>query len=908
MFLYILLFLNSCLSKPSRKISSITTDDQCWYIGFDEQLEPADSFWSPKLYYSPALDNLRKFGSYTHKEKNKLRNYLRDTFDKDGNSLYPTLEKLLLVLFPSPSGSLSITSSSDNNLNTFISRLSISNSEYSENTSKIEKKLLTKEFALAKTLNIVYKILSLSKNEINKATKNNSIKELITLLQDEFRTYYNTNIEKWKSNNNTIKLNINSMINKILNPLIDFVQQTTINPEEKGLIQHAFMKWSLMHTGTTDIKSISLLINQLSFFKKNSNEHFSNNSEKLFQQTKTGFSHLENIYLTNFPFENGIAYAFNQNNQKTKEIFPDCTETTIRHFFNYVLKKNGKFQILEKFHPKLKGYYKGADDLKVLGTDVDSRTTWNEVVSYIPGAQYNKDGNDLKSNISNILYVIEYLITNEEKKFQELTTDDMVQKKFNNIKNLLHEIKSIELDSSNDNYILNNFFIINTNYNHSFVTLKNNNIRKKNKKDKTTSINPENLNILESSFLINFFTFNFSKKTMPLFQSPINDITTIFNFFNHSNELDEDSLNDFSAYIGRVLSSALWEDINIASKIYEDKNLVNLINKIKSSENIFKILQGVQVLRLMFNQNGSMDNPLELILKENFSLLKKVRSVETNFFPLEKINDLKKIITNNALSLRKFTMINQSNNIDDILALIFSCVHLNRLEIRHSFFNKPLSVELGELNELNELNLSSNKLTGFIPKELGKLIKLEFLYLHSNQLEGSIPIELGKLINLKSLDLSLNQLEESIPIELENLTKLDFLQLSSNKLSGSIPNALGKLINLNILELYENNLSGAIPKNLKNLTKLWKLDLSSNLLEGFIPVELGNLTELKFLSLKSNKLTGSIPKELEKLTNLWELNLKSNQLSGNIPKNLEKHKETINPQIKITGEYNLLLD
>ncbi|XP_028773179.1 receptor-like protein EIX1 [Neltuma alba] len=84
-------------------------------------------------------------------------------------------------------------------------------------------------------------------------------------------------------------------------------------------------------------------------------------------------------------------------------------------------------------------------------------------------------------------------------------------------------------------------------------------------------------------------------------------------------------------------------------------------------------------------------------------------------------------------------------------------------------------------------DLSSNKLSGKIPRELGMLDGLISLNLSRNQLDGEIPSEIGRLTSLESLDLSKNHLSGSIPSSFAQLNYLAVLDLSSNNLSGKIP-------------------------------------------------------------------------------------------------------------------------
>jgi hypothetical protein len=70
------------------------------------------------------------------------------------------------------------------------------------------------------------------------------------------------------------------------------------------------------------------------------------------------------------------------------------------------------------------------------------------------------------------------------------------------------------------------------------------------------------------------------------------------------------------------------------------------------------------------------------------------------------------------------------------------------------------------------------------------------LVLSSNQLSGSIPRQLGNLSSLSELQLSDNQLSGPIPHELSNLgDTLQYLDLGNNEPSLCLPWSLGELVN-----------------------------------------------------------------------------------------------------------------
>ncbi|XP_068316510.1 receptor-like protein EIX2 [Pyrus communis] len=85
------------------------------------------------------------------------------------------------------------------------------------------------------------------------------------------------------------------------------------------------------------------------------------------------------------------------------------------------------------------------------------------------------------------------------------------------------------------------------------------------------------------------------------------------------------------------------------------------------------------------------------------------------------------------------------------------------------------------------IHLSSNQLTGEIPREITDLMGLVSLNLSRNNLTGPITPMIGKLESLQSLDLSRNHIYGGIPTSLFQIYGLGDLDLSNNNLSGKIP-------------------------------------------------------------------------------------------------------------------------
>ena len=113
---------------------------------------------------------------------------------------------------------------------------------------------------------------------------------------------------------------------------------------------------------------------------------------------------------------------------------------------------------------------------------------------------------------------------------------------------------------------------------------------------------------------------------------------------------------------------------------------------------------------------------------------------------------------------------------------------------------RDLSSNLGQIKSID---LSSNKLTGPIPREIMELVGLISLNLSRNLLTRRITAEIGALRSLEVLDLSENQLSGGIPSSIALINSLNFLDLSNNNLSGIIPT--GHQLNTFNATAYEGN-------------------------------------------------------------------------------------------------------
>eukprot|EP01083_Nonionella_stella_P176607 618372_1 len=140
-------------------------------------------------------------------------------------------------------------------------------------------------------------------------------------------------------------------------------------------------------------------------------------------------------------------------------------------------------------------------------------------------------------------------------------------------------------------------------------------------------------------------------------------------------------------------------------------------------------------------------------------------------------------------------------------------------------------------NHVSAIKLSSNNLTGRLPKSIANLTSLSVLNMSNNALKGSIPFETFSLANVQMIDLSGNYLNGSLILGIDSLDPLTQLHLNNNKLSGSIPNNLGTLLpNLRELSLHHNAFSSTIPHTLNASVSLEYAYFHDNNLNGMIPL------------------------------------------------------------------------
>ena len=202
-------------------------------------------------------------------------------------------------------------------------------------------------------------------------------------------------------------------------------------------------------------------------------------------------------------------------------------------------------------------------------------------------------------------------------------------------------------------------------------------------------------------------------------------------------------------------------------------------------------------------------------------------------------------------------------------------------------FNNSISgaIPTGLVNctSLRLVSLGLNQLSGHIPTLPRSLTRVD---LSMNNLSGPLPSDFGAP-DLAALSLSSNNITGHIPRAICNLQNLVFLDLSRNRFVGEFPRC-SSMPNLAFLYLSNNNFSGNFPPLLQKCSELIVLDLAMNKFDGALPVWIGDLVNLRFLQLNHNMFYGDIPASITSLVLLQQFSLASNNISGSIPSSLSK--------------------
>ncbi|XP_020596463.1 protein STRUBBELIG-RECEPTOR FAMILY 3-like isoform X4 [Phalaenopsis equestris] len=167
--------------------------------------------------------------------------------------------------------------------------------------------------------------------------------------------------------------------------------------------------------------------------------------------------------------------------------------------------------------------------------------------------------------------------------------------------------------------------------------------------------------------------------------------------------------------------------------------------------------------------------------------------------------------------------------------------NITAIVINDANLGGELGDKLGNFTSIITLDLSNNHIGGTIPKNLP--LTLRQLFLSSNQLTGRIPRSLENLTLLSDVSFNENLLNGELPDSFQSLAGLVNLDVSSNNLSGPLPPSFTSLSSLTTLHIQDNHISGILDV-LQDLP-LIDLDIENNLFSGPVPEKLWNIPNFK---------------------------------------------------------------
>ncbi|KAF3607908.1 hypothetical protein DY000_02045280 [Brassica cretica] len=216
------------------------------------------------------------------------------------------------------------------------------------------------------------------------------------------------------------------------------------------------------------------------------------------------------------------------------------------------------------------------------------------------------------------------------------------------------------------------------------------------------------------------------------------------------------------------------------------------------------------------------------------------------------------------------------------------------VKLSKTFSTDSLFTVLTKLSNLKALSLVSLGISGPLPPKITRFsFSLQSLNLSSNFISGKIPKEISSLKSLRSLVLANNEFNGSVP-DLRGLSNLQELNLDGNKLGPDVVTSLAS--NLITVSLKNNSFGSNLPEQIKKLNKLQSLDLSSNKFVGSIPRFLFSLPSLQNLTLAQNLFSGSLPNSSLCSSKLRLLDVSRNLLTGKLPSCLSSksyHNQTV---------------
>lgn len=264
------------------------------------------------------------------------------------------------------------------------------------------------------------------------------------------------------------------------------------------------------------------------------------------------------------------------------------------------------------------------------------------------------------------------------------------------------------------------------------------------------------------------------------------------------------------------------------------------------------------------------------------------------------------VVSNIITTLAQLQLLPQAEV--EALQSIFKKLHYKHTNVNRSFCNdsgrnfviarKPVDILTditcscsGTVCHVTNIRIKGQNLWGTLPAEFANLSQLTEIELTRNYISGEIPLSFTKL-PLTILSLSSNPISGLIPKEIGDIATLEQMILEGTQLGGPLPSNLGSLNSLQRLLLSSNNFTGTIPDTFGKLKSLTDFRIDGNGLHGKIPGLIGYWTKIKIVNMQGTSMEGPIPESVSQLKDITELRI--SDLSGSATTLFPNLREAIN--------------
>eukprot|EP00211_Chloroparvula_japonica_P000288 CAMPEP_0119120878 /NCGR_PEP_ID=MMETSP1310-20130426/1741_1 /TAXON_ID=464262 /ORGANISM="Genus nov. species nov., Strain RCC2339" /LENGTH=1192 /DNA_ID=CAMNT_0007110389 /DNA_START=37 /DNA_END=3616 /DNA_ORIENTATION=+ len=181
---------------------------------------------------------------------------------------------------------------------------------------------------------------------------------------------------------------------------------------------------------------------------------------------------------------------------------------------------------------------------------------------------------------------------------------------------------------------------------------------------------------------------------------------------------------------------------------------------------------------------------------------------------------------------------------------------LETLDLANNAIFGTIPPELGLLGKLRNLALQGNQLSSTIPEEIFSIRSLWHLTLGNNKLTGYLALS-EPLDSLLQLDITSNMLSGSLPRNLSRLLPiLVEVNFSNNRLEGLLADLLPLPESLAALSVTGNSVAGTIPRDILSHPSMIVFRAGDNDLSGSLQVEIN--PGLRIVQVEENRLSGPL--------------------------------------------------